>query len=206
MKKCKFLVHLFFLDKSVITYSIPDLPNELNISAGAIDPDNFTVACGTEFPSSLIFNFEDELPTSAFFNYNSEVSTVKFFEGSVLCGTNGGTINIWDPNVNTISSRLTGNLTRCTSIQTERNQHNVIVSGAVDTNVKLWDVRQKSCINTFKGHTKDITCLDISPDSKIVVSGSMDGTLKFWDSVYPKLVKSFKVSTTGYPTCIAFNP
>lgn len=146
------------------------------------------------------------MPTSSFFNYNSEVSTVKFLQTSVLCGTNGGTINIWDPNVNTISSRLTGHLTRCTAIQTERNQQNVIVSGAVDTNVKLWDVRQKNCINTFKGHTKDITCLDISPDSKIVVSGSMDGTLKFWDSVYPKLVKSVKISTTGYPTCIAFNP
>lgn len=64
----------------------------------------------------------------------------------------------------------------------------------------------KTCINTYKGHTKDITCLDISPDSKVVVSGSMDGTLRFWDTLKSALIKSIKVSSTGYPTCISFNP
>jgi len=59
---------------------------------------------------------------------------------------------------------------------------NVLVSGAVDTNVKIWDIRQKQCINTFKGHSNEITSLDISPDSRVVVSGSKDGTVKFWDT------------------------
>jgi len=64
------------------------------------------------------------------------------------------------------------------------NRHsNLLISGAVDTNVKMWDVRQKMCINTYKAHQQDITCLDISPDSKIIVSGSMDGTMKLWDTV-----------------------
>ena len=58
----------------------------------------------------------------------------------------------------------------------------MVVSGAVDTNVKLWDLRQKACINTFKAHNQEITCLDISPDAKIIVSGSKDGTMKFWDT------------------------
>ena len=58
---------------------MPDLPNELSISAATIDPDNFRVACGTPFPSSMLFNFEDDLPISSFLNFSSEVTAVKFF-------------------------------------------------------------------------------------------------------------------------------
>jgi katanin p80 WD40 repeat-containing subunit B1 len=106
-----------------------------------------------------------------------------------------------------VAQKLTGHLTQCTAIQTEKNNSmNVIVSGAMDTNVKLWDVRQKSCVNTYKAHNKEITCVDLSPDSKLIVSGSMDGTLKFWDTCGQRLVKSIKASRSGYPTCVSFNP
>ena len=88
----------------------------------------------------------------------------------------------------------------------ERNAQNIVVSGAVDTNVKLWDVRSRLCVNTYKGHSQDISCLDISPDSKMIASGSMDGTVRLWDTVAQRLVKQIKVSSTGYPTCISFNP
>ena len=88
----------------------------------------------------------------------------------------------------------------------ERNSYNIIVSGAVDTNVKLWDIRTKQCVNTYKGHKEDISCLDISPDSKMIASGSMDGTVRFWDAITQRMVKQIKVSSTGYPTCISFNP
>jgi WD40 repeat protein len=40
----------------------------------------------------------------------------------------------------------------------------------------------------------------------VIVSGSMDGTLRFWDTMGQRLIKQIKVSTTGHPTCIAFNP
>ena len=70
-------------------------------------------------------------------------------------------------------------MTQCTVIK--HNGDNTVLTGAVDTNVKMWDLRMKQCINTYKSHTKEITCLDISPDAKMCVSGSTDGTLKFWD-------------------------
>ena len=83
---------------------------------------------------------------------------------------------------------------------------NIVVSGAVDTNVKMWDLRTRSCINTFKAHSKEITCLDISPDSRQIVSGSRDGTVKFWDTCANKLLKSIKMPAAAHPVCLMFNP
>ena len=60
---------------------------------------------------------------------------------------------------------MSGHLTQCTALQTERSgQPNVLVSGSQDTNVKLWDVRMRAAVQTYKGHREDITCVDLSPD------------------------------------------
>lgn len=31
-----------------------------------------------------------------------------------------------------------------------------IVSGSIDSSMKVWDVRNKSCIQTYTGHTKEV--------------------------------------------------
>ena len=102
---------------------------------------------------------------------------------------------------------MTGHLTSCSCIVVERQAaRNIVVSGGYDTNVKLWDMRVKSAINTFKAHNKEITCLDISPDSKIAVSGSKDGTVKLWDPGKNSLIHSTKISAAAHPICCQFNP
>lgn len=91
----------------------------------------------------------------------------------------------------------------------EKNaSQNTVVSGAADTNVKMWDLRQKTCVNTYKGHTKDITCVDLSPDSKVIISGSLDGTIRIWDTCMQKMIQTIKGASTGQgnPVCICCNP
>ena len=51
-----------------------------------------------------------------------------------------------------------------------------------------------------------MTCIDISPDSKMIVSGSLDGTLRFWDTNMHRMVKQVKVGGHGYAVCLSFNP
>jgi katanin p80 WD40 repeat-containing subunit B1 len=53
-----------------------------------------------------------------------------------------------------------------------------LATGSLDTNVKVWDLRGKDCIRTFKGHTKGINHLSFSPDGRWIASGSEDGTVK----------------------------
>ena len=67
-----------------------------------------------------------------------------------------------------------------------------VVSGGVDTHIKIWDVRKKACIQTYKGHAAALACVRFSPDGRWVASTSDDGKAKLWDL------------TTG-PCCIFFS-
>ena len=51
-------------------------------------------------------------------------------------------------------------------------------SGSGDTNLKLWDIRRKGCIFTYKGHSEAVTCLKFSPDGQWVASGGEEGAVK----------------------------
>ena len=57
-------------------------------------------------------------------------------------------------------------------------KNNLLVSGSLDNNIKLWDIRQKQCITTWKGHSSPLNCIDCSPDGNWVVSGSHDRMIK----------------------------
>ncbi len=60
-----------------------------------------------------------------------------------------------------------------------------MASGSYDTNIKLWDIRDKNNYATLKGHTKQINSIDVSPDSMMLLSGAEDNTCKIWDLRYP---------------------
>jgi katanin p80 WD40 repeat-containing subunit B1 len=59
-------------------------------------------------------------------------------------------------------------------------------------NFKLWDLRRKGCIFTYKGHTNSINSLKFSPDSKWIASVSDDGLVKIWDLKAGKLLVDLK--------------
>jgi len=86
-----------------------------------------------------------------------------------------------------------------------------IVSGSEDTTLKLyvsldfffffiyiyfpvkqnnnrWETRRHCKVATFSGHTKAVTCVAFSPDSRTVVSGSDDKTLIEWNATNAKKI------------------
>lgn len=62
----------------MISYSVPEMSSDLDISAAAIDPDRFRVCCGTQMPASLLYDFESDLPILSCYNYSKEVTAVTF--------------------------------------------------------------------------------------------------------------------------------
>jgi WD40 repeat protein len=59
----------------------------------------------------------------------------------------------------------------------------LIVSGAGDGSVRVWDAlsgQQRACL---QGHTNPVTSVAFSPDGQLIVSGSLDQTVRVWDAV-----------------------
>jgi WD40 repeat protein len=51
-------------------------------------------------------------------------------------------------------------------------------SASADTNVKVWDIRSREPLATYKGHSRGVTKTRFSPDGKLIASGDESGVLK----------------------------
>jgi len=58
--------------------------------------------------------------------------------------------------------------------------------------VVVFDIRQRSCLNSYQAHNSPVRALSINEDSDDVVSGSTDGDLKMWDLKSFEEQKSWK--------------
>ena len=81
----------------------------------------------------------------------------------------------------------------------------VITTGIKDPIMKIWDVKSKKQIRTFRGHKDSIKVACFSPDGKKIVSGSIDNTIKLWEVASGKLLRTFEDHKNSV-TSIAFSP
>lgn len=72
---------------------------------------------------------------------------------------------------------LTGHRSNCISLDFHPFGE-FFASGSLDTNLKIWDIRRKGCIHTYKGHTRGVNAIRFTPDGRWVVSGGEDNTVK----------------------------
>lgn len=56
-----------------------------------------------------------------------------------------------------------------------------VISGGVDNDIKVWDLRKNAVLYKLKGHSDTITGLSLSPDGSYILSNAMDNTLRIWD-------------------------
>ncbi|KAL0092499.1 quinon protein alcohol dehydrogenase-like superfamily [Phycomyces blakesleeanus] len=55
----------------------------------------------------------------------------------------------------------------------------VIISGSLDTSIKIWSIETGNCLGTLLGHAHGVWTL--AYDKQRLVSGSHDGIIKIWD-------------------------
>ncbi|KAN0095516.1 WD40 repeat-like protein [Hyaloscypha variabilis] len=74
-----------------------------------------------------------------------------------------------------------------------------ILTGALDSTIRLWDVLSGRCLKTFFGHVEGVWAL--AGDTLRVVSGAEDRMVKVWDARTGKCEKTFS-GHTGAVSCI----
>jgi WD40 repeat protein len=73
----------------------------------------------------------------------------------------------------------------------------VLASGSDDGTIKLWDVNQGTCLQTFSGHGGNVRAVVFSPNGEQLISGSSDRTLKVWDIFTGQCLKTLSGHTNA---------
>jgi len=57
-----------------------------------------------------------------------------------------------------------------------------LISGADDTQIRIWDYQTKSCVQVLEGHSNNVSAVCFHPRLPLIVSASEDGTVRLWHS------------------------
>jgi WD40 repeat protein len=71
--------------------------------------------------------------------------------------------------------------------------------------VSVWNVATQQLINTFSGHSDQVTSLAFSPDNRLLVTGSADKTAQVWDIASGRLLRMLTGHSASV-TSVAFTP
>ncbi|GAA6022086.1 hypothetical protein JCM11491_004747 [Sporobolomyces phaffii] len=81
----------------------------------------------------------------------------------------------------------------------------LILSGSLDTRIKLWDVYQSGkCLRTFMGHSKAVHDVQFDNSGAQFLSSAFDRQMKLWDTETGQCKQAF--SNGKIPYCIKFHP
>ena len=67
-----------------------------------------------------------------------------------------------------------------------------LLSGSLDTSVRLWDLRKKGAVGIYKGHRDRVTTVCFSPDGEWFVTGGADNQLRLVDMRTGKALKTWQ--------------
>ncbi|KAF7792497.1 hypothetical protein EIP86_003538 [Pleurotus ostreatoroseus] len=85
------------------------------------------------------------------------------------------------------------------------NTGHLLLSGSMDTKIKLWDVyTHGNCLRTFHGHMKAVKDVTFSNDGRRFLSCGYDRQMKLWDTETGQCIKRF--SNGKIPYVVRFHP
>jgi F-box/WD-40 domain protein 7 len=80
-----------------------------------------------------------------------------------------------------------------------------VVSGSLDTSIRVWDVETGACRHTLMGHQSLTSGMELR--NNILVSGNADSTVKVWDIVSGHCLQTLSGPNKHQSavTCLQFN-
>lgn len=82
----------------------------------------------------------------------------------------------------------------------------LLVTGASDQTVRVWDVASRRCLHVLAGHSSTIHETDIAANQRFVGSLAADGSFKVWDLECPDMIKLDVQTKREWTPSVAFTP
>lgn len=138
----------------------------------------------------------------------SQVTALEYHSAfsSILSGNARGLVSLIDLESGKLSATFAKHSTTIKVIRLFPSQSNCFVSGSLDTTIRIWDIRQKQEITVFKGHSKQVNDLSVSPDDSMIASASDDGLVKLWNISTSKSMADFQTERGNPVNCVSIHP
>ncbi|CAM9735560.1 unnamed protein product [Choristocarpus tenellus] len=111
------------------------------------------------------------------------------FSNRLISGGASGGINIWEVSGNGL--HITHHLTGHTDAVTAAciiPQPDIVVSGGMDADLRVWETSTRQCKRVLKGHSKGVSDIDYSPSQRIIVSAGFDHDILVWSPVVGQVI------------------
>ena len=80
------------------------------------------------------------------------------------------------------------------------------LSASWDKSLRLWELKNGSCVRKFHDHSKDVLSVAFSPDNRQIVSGGRDNKLKMWNTLGECKYTIERDGHTDWVSCVRFSP
>ena len=124
----------------------------------------------------------------------------------IITGGQDKKIKIWNTRSeckHTVDANAHTDAVSCVKFYQNKNPA-LCVTASFDKTIKVWNNTYMTLMYTFKGHTAQVTTLNIVENSSYLASGSRDGKAMVWDIV--KGVWCAQMDCDSQVNCVLFSP
>ena len=184
----------------------------------AFAPEGNILASGSNDYTVRLWDIREEKCFKTLQGHTSGVLSVAFApEGNILVsGSNDYTVRLWDVFEGTCLKTLHGHISGVKSVafapvrvsevgrngaqaavqEPEVGVGGILASGSLDRTVRLWDIREGTCLKTLHAHASGVGAVTFAPEGDTLASGSNDYSVRLWDVYEGKSLKTLRGHTS----------
>ncbi|KAG0765899.1 hypothetical protein G6F57_010117 [Rhizopus arrhizus] len=149
----------------------------------AYAPSGGYVASGGLDNTCSIFSLKSPTkPIKELAGHTGYLSCCKFLNDHQILTSSGDTSCIlWDIDRGIKLEEFTDHTGDVMNISVSSTNPNIFASGACDATAKIWDIRNKRCVQSFSGHESDINAVQFFPNGNAIGTGSDDASCRLFD-------------------------